>query len=56
MLGICHALFGVDSLVSSPWSYLDPLVVGVVLSVTVLLVLIPMDKHKITHEDQMSLK
>ncbi|HJJ34219.1 MAG TPA: sodium:solute symporter family protein [Methanocorpusculum sp.] len=55
MLGICHALFGVDSLVSSPWCYLDPLVVGVVLSVTILLVLIPMDKHKITHEDQMRL-
>ncbi|MEA5086302.1 MAG: sodium:solute symporter family protein [Methanocorpusculum sp.] len=56
MLGICHALFGVDSLVSSPWCYLDPLVVGAALSVTILLVLIPMDKHKITHEDQMSLK
>ncbi|HJJ36950.1 MAG TPA: sodium:solute symporter family protein [Methanocorpusculum sp.] len=55
MLGLCHALFGEDSLVSSPWCYLDPLVVGVVLSVTILLVLIPMDKHKITHEDQMRL-
>ena len=55
MLGICNALFGVDSLVSSPWCYLYPLVVGVVLSVTVLLVLIPMDKNKVTHEQQMKL-
>ncbi len=55
MLGICHALFGVDSLVSSPWCYLDPLVVGVVLSVTVLLVLIPLDTNKVTHEQQMKL-
>jgi len=55
MLGICHALFGVDSLVSSPWCYLDPLVVGVVFSVAVLLVLIPLDKKRITHEDQMKL-
>ncbi len=55
MLGFCNALFGVDSLVSSPWCYLDPLVVGVVLSVTVLLVLIPLDKNKVTHEQQMKL-
>ncbi len=55
MLGICHALFGVDSLVGSPWCYLDPLVVGVVLSVTVIFVLIPLDKKRITHEDQTKL-
>ncbi len=55
MLGICHTLFGVDSLVGSPWCYLDPLVVGVVLSVGVLIILIPLDKHKVTREDQMNL-
>jgi SSS family solute:Na+ symporter len=55
MLGICHTLFGVDSLVGSPWCYLDPLVVGVVLSVGVLIILIPLDKHKVTREEQLSM-
>lgn len=53
-LGICNALFGVNSLVASPWNYLDPLVVGTVLSVIVLLVLIPLDKNRITPEQQRS--
>ena len=53
-LGFCNALFGVDSLVTSPWNYLDPLVVGTVLSVVVLLVLIPRDKNRMTREQQRS--
>jgi SSS family solute:Na+ symporter len=53
-LGICNALFGVDSLVASPWNHLDPLVVGTVLSVIVLLILIPLDKNRVTRERQKS--
>jgi SSS family solute:Na+ symporter len=55
-LGICNAIFGVDSLVASPWNYMDPLVVGTLLSVAVLLVLIPLDKNRITREQQLSLR
>lgn len=53
-LGVCNALFGVDSLVGSPWNYLDPLVTGTVLSVVVLLMLIPLDKNRVTREMQRS--
>ena len=55
-LGICNMLFGVNTLVSSPWCYLDPLVVGTVLSVIVLLVLLPLDKKRVTTEEQMALQ
>lgn len=53
-LGICKLLFGVTTLAPSPLCYVDPLVVGTVLSVVVLLILLPLDKKRVTKEEQLT--
>lgn len=49
-------LFGVATLAPSPLCYVDPLVVGTVISVILLLVLLPFDKKRVTKEEQMTLQ
>ncbi|HJJ75058.1 MAG TPA: sodium:solute symporter family protein, partial [Methanocorpusculum sp.] len=55
-LGICEMIFGVTTLAPSPLCFVDPLVIGTVISVVLLLVLLPFDKKRVTKEEQMALQ
>lgn len=43
-IGLCRALFGKDSLASLPWTNIDPLVIGLPISVLVLLTFLVVDR------------
>ncbi len=44
VMGVCKAIFGVDSLVSKPWSILDPIVIALPLATITLIVVWAFDK------------
>ncbi|MDD1747613.1 MAG: sodium:solute symporter family protein [Methanomassiliicoccales archaeon] len=50
-LGICNALFGVDSLLGMPWQVVDPLIVAIPCSVAALVVGYALDKQKFVKEE-----
>jgi solute:Na+ symporter, SSS family len=49
-LGICKALFGVDSLLGMPWQVVDPLIVAIPCSIAALVIGYALDKNKFVKE------
>jgi SSS family solute:Na+ symporter len=50
-LGICKALFGVDSLLGMPWQVVDPLIVAIPCSVAALVIGYALDNNKFVKEE-----
>ena len=50
-LGICRALFGVDSLLGMPWQVVDPLIVAIPCSIAALVIGYALDKNKFVKEE-----
>ncbi|HUL38938.1 MAG TPA: hypothetical protein VLU38_01485, partial [Methanomassiliicoccales archaeon] len=51
-LGICRAIFGVDSLLGMPWQVVDPLIVAIPCSVAALAIGYAIDKNKFLKEEE----
>jgi SSS family solute:Na+ symporter len=47
VMGVCKAIFGVDSLVQKPWSIIDPIVIALPLSTITLLIVYFLDKKNL---------
>jgi len=50
-LGICKAIFGVDSLLGMPWQVVDPLIIAMPCSIAALAIGYALDKNKFSKEE-----